>query len=100
MVLSSPEGIDDQIAGAQEMVLTSRGLSIRDRNPGNIHLFLNALHWLNDRTEWMDVGTPVTVGTINIAQGPTLSLVKVFAAGVWPAIALTCGLIAWWVRRR
>lgn len=100
VVLGSNDFMSDRIAMASMMALTSRGLTLRQRNPGNVHLILNTLRWLNDQTEWMDVGKPVEMGTINIKKGPALSLVKTMVGGVWPAMALVCGLGVWWVRRR
>ena len=100
VVISSRDCMVDQVAMAPAMTLTSQGIVMRQRNPGNIALFLNALRWLNGQTEWMAVGIPVDVGTIEIEEGPALSFIKVFVGGLWPATALACGVVAWWVRRR
>ncbi len=100
VVISSATCMVDQIAMAPAMVLTSEGFTLRQRNPGNVALFLNALHWLNDKEDWMDVGRPVDFGTLDIAEGPGLTFIRTFVSGIWPGIAVCCGVVAWWVRRR
>ena len=100
VVIGSRDCMTDQIALADVMMLTSQGFTVRPRNPGNIHLFLNCLHWLNDKVEWMDVGKPVDIGTLQIDEGPTLTMTRWFFHVVWPGMALFCGGVAWWVRRR
>ncbi|MEE9295668.1 MAG: Gldg family protein [Phycisphaerae bacterium] len=100
VVISSRDCMLDEIALAPMMMLTSQGLTIRQRNPGNVQLFLNALHWLNDKTEWMDVGKPVNVGTLDIEEGPQLRFIRTLVYAIWPGLALLCGGITWWVRRR
>jgi len=100
VVISSATCMVDQIALAPAMVLTSEGFTLRQRNPGNVALFLNALHWLNDKEDWMDVGRPVDFGTLDISEGPELTFIRTFVSGIWPGIAVCCGVVAWWVRRR
>lgn len=100
VVISSAGCMTDQVALAPVMMLTSQGFTLRQRNPGNVALLLNALHWLNDKEEWMDVGRPANFGTIEIAEGPTLTFIRLLVGGIWPALAVCCGVVAWWVRRR
>lgn len=100
LVISSPNCMSDDVALAPAVVRTSRGYILRQQNPGNISLLLNGLHWLNDKAEWMELGRPANTGSIEIAQGPTLTFIKVFAAGIWPMMVVGCGLVAWRIRRR
>ncbi|NOT02323.1 MAG: hypothetical protein HOP29_17080 [Phycisphaerales bacterium] len=100
LVISSPNCMTDDVALAPALVRTSRGYILRQQNPGNVSLLLNGLHWLNDKVEWMELGRPANTGSIEIAQGPTLTFIKVFAAGIWPLLVVGCGLVAWRIRRR
>ncbi len=99
VVIGSSACMTDQVAMQEVMVVASQGFSVRKRNPGNLALLLNSLHWLNDKDEWMDVGQPATFNTLEIAQGPAMSFIRVLVVGIWPALALCCGLVAWRVRR-
>ncbi len=100
VVISSRSCMIDAFAMAQGLAITAEGFTYKDRNPGNLHLLLNALYWLNDKTEWMNVGTPVDLGTIEIDPGTELTIVRAFVFAVWPAMAACCGGVAWWIRRR
>lgn len=99
-VVSSRDFATDQVAFAREFAMTPNGITIRSRNPGNIGLFVNALHWLNDNTEFMNVGQPIDSAVLAIPEESTVKKVQVLTIGVWPAMALLCGTVAWWVRRR
>ncbi|MBN1512562.1 MAG: Gldg family protein [Phycisphaerae bacterium] len=68
--------------------------------PGNVALFVNALHWLAGNTQWMNLGRPIDMRVIDIAEGPSLTFVKVLSYGIWPALALLSGGIVWMIRRR
>jgi hypothetical protein len=100
VVISAREFCTDREAFAQEMVLGSQGLRIRPRNPGNLTLLVNSLHWLNDNTEIMNLGRPIDTGSLAIAKGPTYSFLRVLAYGIWPGLAVVCGGAVWLVRRR
>ncbi len=101
VVVSGRSPFSDDWALAPALVMTSQGFTMRQRNPGNVHLLVNSLHWLNDREEWLDVGKPVNIGTIAIDQkSGALTAVKAFAYAGWPATALVVGGIVWWTRRR
>lgn len=100
VVISSRDCMIDAVAMAPVMALTSQGITLRKRNPGNVNLFLSALHWLNDKTEWLDVGKPAQMGTIEIEEGPKLTFIRTFVYSIWPGAVLLCGGAAWWVRRR
>jgi uncharacterized protein YneR len=100
VVVSSRDFATDQIAFASELAMTSQGLSLRSRNPGNVGLLANALHWLNDNTKFLDIGRPVETSVLAIEKTSTERMVQALTIFVWPALALVCGGIAWWVRRR
>ncbi len=100
VVISSRSCMADAFSMARGLAFTAEGLTFKERNPGNIHLLLNSLYWLNDKTEWMNVGTPVALGTIEIDEGPELTFVRAFVFAIWPAMVACCGGVAWWVRRR
>ena len=67
---------------------------------GNIGLFINTLHWLNDNTEFMNVGQPIDSAVLAIPDESTVKTVQAITIGAWPALAMLCGVVAWWVRRR
>jgi len=100
VVVSSTEFASDAVASARQLMLTSTGLAVRPQNPGNITLLINALHWLNDRTELMNLGRPIDVALLELPEGPEMSFVRVFVYAIWPAAALVAGGAMWLVRRR
>lgn len=100
VVVSSEYFAMDDLAFAQVPVLTARGLGSTYVNPGNVALFVNALHWLAGNTQWMNLGRPIDMRVIDIAEGPSLTFVKVLSYGIWPALALLSGGIVWMIRRR
>ncbi|UCE60002.1 MAG: Gldg family protein [Phycisphaerales bacterium] len=100
VVVSSREFAMDSAAFAKEFSLGPQGFVIRSRNPGNVTLFVNSLHWLNDNTEFMNIGQPIDVAVLEIESKSDERFVQVLATFIWPALALCCGGVAWWVRRR
>ncbi len=100
VVVSSREFFADDTAFAVEATLTSRGLRLHSRNPGNLTLLVNSLHWLNDNEEIMNLGRPLDVAMLEIAPGPTLTFLGFLTWGIWPALAIVCGGAVWYVRRR
>ncbi|MGB2987463.1 MAG: hypothetical protein WBE26_16490, partial [Phycisphaerae bacterium] len=100
VVVSSAGFAEDNVAFAREMAMTSRGFTIRSRNPGNITLLINSLHWLNDNTDFMNIGKPIDAAVLQIGRESTVKAVQVLTIFVWPALALACGGVAWWIRRR
>lgn len=98
VLISSRDFAEDAVALARVMVLTAEGFASRSVYPGNVTLFVNALHWLNDRTDLLDVGKPIDVAVLEVS-GPTVTVVKVISIFVWPALALVAGGMAWWLRR-
>ena len=100
VVISSSDFAVDGIAFAREMALTSRGFTVRSRNPGNVSLLINSLHWLNENTEFMNIGKPIDAAILEVESESTVRAVRVFAIVIWPALALVCGGAVWWVRRR
>ena len=80
--------------------MTSQGLGIRSQNPGNVTLLINSLHWLNDNTEFMNIGKPIDAGVLEVENPATVKAVQAFAIFGWPLLAIAGGGVVWWVRRR
>ena len=99
VVASSRDFATDNVAFAREMVLSAQGFGLRSRNPGNVALLVNSLHWLNDNTEFMNIGKPIDAAVLEVDRS-TAKVVQVLTIGVWPILALCCGGVAWWIRRR
>ncbi|GEM_PF-1438481 len=100
VLISGRDFAVDDVALAMVPAMTSQGFTLLPRNPGNAALFVNSLHWLNDNTEIMNVGQPVDASVLNIKGDNTVTAVRVLTVFVWPALALCCGGVAWWIRRR
>jgi hypothetical protein len=101
VLINATQFATDRIAQARQLAATPQGLSVIPVNPGNPTLFINTLHWLNDNTEWMNLGSPIDYSTLNIKKGATTTLaVQVFAMAVWPLLAAVCGLGVYFARRR
>ncbi|MCO6437395.1 MAG: Gldg family protein [Phycisphaerae bacterium] len=100
VVVSSRDFMIDQIAFARELMMGAQGLMMRSRNPGNVTLVLNSLHWLNDNTEFMNVGQPIDVSVLEIANKDTERVIQALTIFAWPALALALGGVVWLVRRR
>ena len=99
VVISSREFAVDQVAFAREMMLTAQGFTVRSRNPGNVTLLVNSLHWLNDNTDFMNIGKPIDAAVLEVDQS-AVRTVQVLTVVVWPVLAACCGVVAWWIRRR
>ena len=100
VVISSAEFATDGVAFARDLVLASEGFQLRSRNPGNVTLFVNSLHWLNDNTQFMNVGRPIDLAVLEVQSPTTVKVVQGLTIVVWPILALACGGVAWWMRRR
>ncbi|MBI4716345.1 MAG: Gldg family protein [Planctomycetes bacterium] len=100
VVVSARDFATDQVAFAREMALGPQGFTIRSRNPGNVTLLLNSLHWLNDNTQFMNIGKPIDMAVLQIDTPSKERMVQVLTIFVWPALALVCGGAVWWVRRQ
>jgi len=100
VVVSSRGFAMDDIAFAQELAMTAQGLTIRSRNPGNITLLINSLHWLNDNTDFMNIGKPIDAAVLAIKDESTRKVIQALTIFIWPALALAFGGFAWWTRRR
>jgi len=99
-VISSRGFCTDEMAFARDLMLTAEGLTLRSRNPGNLTLLVNTLHWLNDNEQIMDLGRPIDSAALEIAEGPTLSFLRVLVWAIWPIAVAVCGAAVWFVRRR
>ncbi len=100
VVVSSREFAVDEVAFARQFSIGPQGIVMRSRNPGNVTLLINSLHWLNDNTEFMNIGQPIDMAVLEIPDKSSERFVKVLTMFVWPALALCCGGVAWWVRRK
>ncbi len=100
VVVSSRGFAMDEVAFARELAMTSQGLSIRSRNPGNVTLLINSLHWLNDNMDFMNIGKPIDAAVLAIKNESTRRTIQALTIFVWPAMALASGGFAWWTRRR
>lgn len=100
VVVSSRGFAEDQVAFAPKFELTSQGLALRQANPGNATLFINSLHWLNDNTQFMNIGKPIDAAVLQIGRPETVKIVQALTIFVWPALALLSGGVVWWIRRR
>lgn len=100
VVISGAEFATDGVAFARALVATSRGLGIRMTNPGNASLLINSLHWLNDNTEFMNIGKPIDTGVLAVGSEAAIKKVQVLTIFAWPLLAVFGGGLVWWVRRR
>lgn len=101
VVVVSSEGFAvDNVAFARGMAITAQGLVFRSLNPGNVSLVINSLHWLNDNTEFMNIGNPIDPAVLKIEDKSTVRTVRIVTIALWPALALVCGCVVWWIRRR
>ncbi len=100
-IISGTDFIADQIALQPAFMIVGNRPVIRLLYPGNVTLFTNILHWLNDNTEWMNIGRPIAPAVMTVEQGSqSLKFWRTAVFAVWPAVALLCGGVVWWVRRR
>ena len=100
VVISSRGFADDAVAFATGLVATAQGLGMVNLNPSNVTLVVNSLHWLTGNTQWMNLGRPIENNVIDIEPGPALTAARVLVYGIWPAAALVCGGVVWFIRRR
>jgi nitrate reductase NapE component len=61
---------------------------------------VNSLHWLNDNTEFMNIGKPIDAAVLDVQSESTVKVVQALTIFVWPMLAVAFGGAAWWVRRR
>lgn len=99
VVVNSREFAEDPVAMARMPVLSAEGLSVRTVHPGNVTFFTNALHWLNDNTEFMNIGKPVEAAVLEVKPSDVRK-VQIATIVVWPAMALAFGGVMWRLRRR
>ncbi|MCH8150687.1 MAG: Gldg family protein, partial [Planctomycetes bacterium] len=69
VLVSARDFAQDGIAFAREMAMTAQGITLRARNPGNVTLVLNSLHWLNDNTAFMNIGSPIDASVLAVDSG-------------------------------
>jgi len=100
VVVSSRNFATDDVAFAQALAMTSKGLTIRSRNPGNVTLLINSLYWLDDNMDFMNIGEPINASVLAIKGDSTVKEVRALTIFVWPVLALLFGGVALWIRRR
>lgn len=74
-------------------------LHTQRRAPGNLTLFVNLLHYLDDSAQWLHVASPVDSSRVAITEGE-LTFWRTIVVGVWPALAMLGGGLVWFLRRR
>lgn len=99
VVISARTFANDEVAFASELRMSGQGLTMRARNPGNVGLLINSIHWLSDNTDFMNIGQPIDSAVLEVEKA-TVDGVQVLTIFVWPLVALTCGGVVWWTRRR
>lgn len=100
VVVSSRSFAVDEVAFARQLAFTSQGMTVRSSNPGNVTLFINSLHWLNDNTSFMNIGKPIDAAVLEIKNESTRRWIQALTIFAWPALALAFGGVTWWTRRR
>jgi hypothetical protein len=102
VVFASDGFVSDSVVNMAQMVMVGGGLRLAKLYPGNMDLFINALHWLTGNADRIAVGPQR--GDIprldKLQEGPTLTFTRVFLVGIWPAVALLVGAGVWLLRRR
>lgn len=100
VLVSSRNFAEDRVAFNARMALTSQGLTMYMANPGNSGLLLNALHWLNDNTAFMDLGRPIQMNTLRLPSESAVKGVRVVALLFMPLLTIGAGLAVMFARRR
>jgi hypothetical protein len=102
VVFGSERFMADAIVNMSQLVMVGGALRLAKLYPGNIELFVNALHWLTDNADRIAVGP--RRGDVPRLEGlkddATLTFTRVFLVGIWPGLALVVGLGVWLIRRR
>jgi len=100
VIISSRGFAEDQTAFARFMAIGPSGLEVRLANSGNVTLMLNSVHWLSDNMQFMNIGKPIESAVLQIGDPKKVTMVRALTIFVWPVLALACGGIAWYVRRK
>ena len=101
VVISARDFCADEMAFARDLAVTAEGLVVRSRNPGNLTLLVNTLHWLNDNEGIMGLGRPIDTATLDVAKGSfSWFFVRALVWAFWPILVVVGGLGVWYVRRR
>lgn len=100
VVVSARAFAEDATAFARVMVLGPSGFDVRFSNPGNVTLMVNALHYLSDNLQFLNIGKPIESAVLTVNDPKQVTWVRATAIFLWPLLALACGGVAWYVRRR
>ncbi len=102
VVIASDRFVADSVVNMAQMVMVGGTVRLAKLYPGNIDLFLNALHWLTGNADRIAVGTQRSdVPRLDkLEEGGMLTFTRVFLVGIWPAVALLIGAGVWLLRRR
>ena len=100
IVFGTREFAMDRYTRASRPVLVGQSLSFQPAFPANITLLANSLYWLNDDEDRMELGRPIDPSILTIESKQTVTAVRILVYAVWPALALSCGLVVWQIRRR
>lgn len=102
VVFASDSFVADSVLNMSQLLMVSGALRLVRLYPGNVDLFVNALHWLTGNADRIAVGPQR--GDVprleKLKDDATLTFTQVFLVGIWPAIALLIGAGVWLVRRR
>lgn len=101
VVFASAEFISDRVVSAGQLVMVGGMLSSAQLYPANTDLFINSLHWLSGDSERIAVGprTADVPRLDKLKEGPEATFCRVFLVGIWPALGLVAGAVAWFIRR-
>jgi hypothetical protein len=102
VVFGSEQFASDAVMNMGTLMQVGGQLAVAQLYPGNRDLFINTLHWLTGDSTRIAVGP--SRGEVprlsKLEDGPTLTFVRVFLVGLWPGLALLCGAVIWFLRRR
>lgn len=101
VVFASSDFVSDRIVSAGQLVMVGGMLSSAQLYPANADLFMNTLHWLSGDAERIAVGprTADVPRLDGLKEGPMATFCRVFLVGIWPALGLVAGGLAWFIRR-
>ncbi|MBN1344118.1 MAG: Gldg family protein [Phycisphaerae bacterium] len=102
VLISSLRFAMDAVAQQMAVMRQADRLVMALNNPGNMDLFVNSIHWLNDNAGMIGKGIESRdiPRLYKLEPGTGQTIAKALAVAIWPAMALVAGLAVWFVRRR